>query len=263
MTRLLHMICLLLVPVVAGCPSGWDDDTVPQEDDDDVFDDDDDTTVADDDDTGSPKTPEYPEEEEFFTLAVGNVWRYAETVSADVVPVEDDVWVEVVARWWGPDLDPPRGDDFVAFEIDVDRLYGEDVTYWYGLDGSGALKWLGTRFWSDFLEYEDVEGDETVVLTSGHGEAALIGEEYEGALFLTDRDDFDFSTEASTLETFMYGEGEEVETLGLLVYEHESPIGLQYFEAGWGILGMEIEVGGASTVWTITQCSACPPEANL
>ena len=265
MTRFLPtLLCPLLVLLLAGCPSGWDDPD-PTTDDDDVFldDDDDDDDAVDDDDTGSEDSPEYPDEEEFFGLGLGNTWRYDETVSTDVVPVYDDVWVEIVARWWGRDMDPQWGDEFVAFELYVDRLYGDDFSIWYGLDGTGSLKWLKTRFWLDFFEYEDEEGDGTVVMTSGADEEALLGSVYNAAWFLTDHLDFDFSASADTIETFMYGDGEEVEALGLLVSEHSTQAGLQYFKAGWGILGQEVEVGGASTSWTVTECSICPPEANL
>ena len=267
MTRLHALLfSLLLVPLI-GCPSGWGDPE-PSDDDDDAFGDDDDAaddddTSVDDDDTGSETSPEYPTDEAFFGLALGNTWRYDETISTDIVPLEDDVFVEVVARWWGPDLDPPWGEEFVAFEIKIDRLYGDDVTQWYGLDGSGSLKWLKTRFHLDFFEYEDVDGFGTVIMTSGPDEEALLDMEFEAAWFLTDRNDFDFSTSADTIETFMYGEGEEVESLGLLVLEDGGPIGLQYFKAGWGILGQSVEIGGAATLWTVTECSACPPEANL
>ena len=40
-------------------------------------------------------------------------------------------------------------------------------------------------------------------------------------------------------------------------------MGLQYFKAGWGLLGQEIEVGGELTQWIVTDCSICPPEAGL
>ncbi len=265
MTRFL---LLLSAALLVACPSsGWDDDDTSTDDDDDLFDDDDtsvdDDDAVDDDDTGSETTPEYPTDETFFGLALGNTWRYDETISTDIVPLEDDVNVEVVARWWGPDLDPPWGEEYVAFEIHIDRLYGDDVTQWYGLDGTGALKHLKTRFWLDFFEYEDVDGFGTVIMTSGPDEESLLGMEYDGAWYLTDRNEFDFSSIADTIETFMYGEGEEVETLGLVIEEDAQFIGLQYFKAGWGILGQEVEVGGAATIWTITECSICPPEANL
>jgi hypothetical protein len=268
MTRLYTILfCPLLVLLLAGCPSGWGEPDPGDDDDDDLFDDDDDASddddAVDDDDTGSETSPEYPTEEAFFGLALGNTWRYDETVSTDIVPVEDDVFVEVVARWWGPDMDPAWGEEFVAFEFYIDRLYGDDVTIWYGLDGSGSMKWLKTRFWLDFFEYEDEEGDGTVVMSAGADEEALLGSVYNGAWFLTDRLDFDFSSAADTIETFMYGEGEEVEALGLLISEHSTQVGLQYFKASWGILGQEVEVGGAATLWTVTECSICPPEANL
>jgi hypothetical protein len=266
MTRTLSaLLAFAAMFLLAGCPVTVDDDDASV-DDDDVFDDDDasdDDDAVDDDDTGSDDTESYPAEEAFFSLALGNTWRYDETISTDIVPQYDDVYVEVVARWAGPDLDPPWGAEVVAFELDIDRLYGTDITYWYGLDGTGTLRWLKTRIWDDFFEYEDIEGDGTVLMTTGPDEESLLGMNYDGAWFLTDMDSFDFSTSADTVETFMYGDNEEVEALGLLIWEDGDPVGLQYFKAGWGILGQQVEVGGASTIWEITECTACPPEANL
>jgi len=264
------MRSLLLASILFGLsacgPGGWgnsSNNTDLTTDDDDSFGDDDDATGDDDDVTGSDETTAYPDEEEFFALALGAEWRYDELVSSDTLPVEDDVFVDVRARWAGPDLDPPWPADVVAFEIRVDRLFGQDLTHWYGLDGTGTLRWLKTRVQLDLLEFEDHVGDGSVVLETGADEEALIGRSFEAALMYGDYDGEDFSTSAETIETFMYGDGDEVEALGLLVSEGGDDVGLQYFKARWGLLGQQLELDGASVMWTITECSLCPGSAGL
>ena len=85
----------------------------------------------------------------------------------------------------------------------------------------------------------------------------------EGAWFLADIEGLDFSASASTVETFMYGEGEEVETVGLVISEAGTVVGLQYFKPGWGVLGIAVEVGSQPMNWTIVECSICPESAGL
>jgi hypothetical protein len=126
-----------------------------------------------------------------------------------------------------------------------------------------VLRWLQTSVHTDFFETEDFPGDGTVILFVGPDEEALLGSSYDGVLFLADIEGNDFSATAETIETFMYGEDREVETLGLLVREGGDLVGLQYFEPGWGLVGQSVEVGGALLEWTILECSACPPEAGL
>ncbi|MEE2828571.1 MAG: hypothetical protein VX498_05255, partial [Myxococcota bacterium] len=195
-------------------------------DDDDLADDDD---AADDDDSFSDQTASYPAEEAFLALAVGNTWRYDEVFTSDALPVEDDVLVEVAGRIAGPDLDPPQGNEVVAFQIEIDRLFGRDEVHWYSLDGTGTMRWVKSRISLDFFESEDFAGDGGVVMMTGNSEENLLGARFDLGWFLSDIQGYDFASEAGTIETFMYGDGQEVEALGLVVSEAESPIGLEYF----------------------------------
>jgi len=227
-------------------------------------DDDDDTATADDDDaTGTDEGPSYPTEEAFFGLAVGNRWRYLEVIHQDITPVEDDVLIEVRNKVAGPTLDPAWPDTMAAWEVKLDRLQGQDVTHWYGLDGTGVLRWLHTTVHTDFFETEEFPGDGTVLMFVGPDEDSLLGSDYEGALYLADIEGRDYSASADTIETFPYGEDREVETLGLQIFEGGDLVGLQYFEPGWGLVGQSIQVGSALMDWTILECTACPPEAGL
>jgi hypothetical protein len=98
---------------------------------------------------------------------------------------------------------------------------------------------------------------------SAADELSVIGSSMEGAWFLADIEGLDFSAEASTVETFMYGYDQEVEAVGVVVSEDGVMVGLQYFKPGWGVLGIEVEVGSQPIHWTITECSICPESAGL
>ncbi len=255
------VFCLLL----AGCGGvsiGDDDDGSPADDDDFGLDDDD--AAGDDDDaTGADDGPSYPSEEAFFGFEVGNRWRYLEVVSGDITPVEDDVLIEIRNHVRGDQAPTAWDADMGAWELKIDRLDGQDVTHWYGLDGTGALKWLHTTVHLDFFETDEHPGDGSVVMLVGSDEESLLGATFDAAWFLADLSPNDYSTSADTIETFMYGAGKEVEALGLLVREDDDVLGLQYFKAGWGLLGQDVEIDGQNYQWTIIECTACPPEAGL
>jgi len=254
--RPIHLLlCLLmLVVLTAGCSGS------PPGDDDDAADDDD--TSGDDDDT-SVETASYPEEEAFLGLAVGNYWRYDEVVSGGPVGDVDDVSVTIVNRIAGPELSPPQSDAVVAFEFEVDRLFGRDETHWYSIDGSGTMRWVGSEVTEDFFDTMEYQGDNSIVMWSAADELGVVGSSMEGAWFLADIEGLDFSAEASTVETFMYGDGQEVETVGLVVSEADTMVGLQYFKPGWGVLGIAVEVGSQPMNWTVIECSVCPESAGL
>ena len=254
---------LAFLLLAAGCagpvqpPPGADDDDV-------TFDDDDDSAGDDDDATGTDDGPSYVTEEAFFGLSVGARWRYLEVVHQDITPEEDDVLVEVRNKIPASTLDPEWPAEMAAWEVKLDRLTGQDVTHWYGLDGTGVIRWLHTTLHTDFFETEEFPGDGTVLMFVGPDEDSLLGSAYEGALYLADIEGADYSSSADTIETFVYSGGtREVETLGIQVFEDGDLVGLQYFEPGWGLVGQSVEVGGALLEWTILECSACPPEAGL
>ena len=185
-------------------------------------------------------------------------------VHQDITPKEEDVLIEVRNKVAGPTLDPAWPAEMAAWEVKIDRLDGQDVTHWYGLDGTGVLKWLHTTVHTDFFETEEFPGDGTVVMFVGPDEDALLGTATEAALYLADIEGADYSTSADTIETFIYDGGDrEVESLGIQVFDDGDLIGLQYFEPGWGLVGQSIEVGGALLEWTILECSACPSDAGL
>ena len=122
---------------------------------------------------------------------------------------------------------------------------------------------MKSRVYDDFFEYTDYEGDNSVVLKTAADEAGLLGESFEAVMFQADIAGYDFSSAAQTTETYMYGDDQETEALGLLVSEGGLAVGLQYFKAGWGILGIDTEVGSTSTQWNVIECSACPESAGL
>jgi len=251
----LFLLLLTLAVLALGCSAS------PPADDDDAVDDDDDAS-GDDDDT-SVETASYPEEETFLGLAVGNNWRYEEVMSGGAGGEVDDVRVTVVNRIAGPQLSPPQTDAVVAFEFEVDRLFGRDETHWYSIDGSGTMRWVGSEVIQDFFDTTEYEGDNSIVMWSAADELGVIGSSMEGAWFLPDIEGLDFSAEASTVETYMYGDGQEVETVGLVVSEAGTMVGLQYFKPGWGVLGIDVEVGAQPMNWTIIECSICPESAGL
>jgi hypothetical protein len=260
------MSTLLLLALISACTttSGWSD---PQPDDDDSASDDDDSgsdddDASDDDDTASD-TPSYPEEEAFFALSVGNSWEYDELLSGGPAPQEDVVWVDVVGRLAGPDLDPALPSDLVVFEIRADWLSGRQERHWYGIDGTGAMRWYKTRVQRTPFEGDDFPGDGATVMKMAADKSALLGESYDSVWFLPDVAGYDFRAEGATIETYFYGEGREVEGLGNDVFEGTTPVGIEVVKGGWGLLGFDIEVDGTQIRWTIAQCSACPPDSGL
>jgi len=253
----LHSRLLLLVfsLLLAGCPV-----EDPWADDDDTTDDDD---VGDDDDTAGQETASYPAEEEFLGLAIGNTWRYDEVISGGPSVGEDDVLVEIVSRVAGPDLEPQQFDTVVAFEFEIDRLFGRDESHWYSIDGSGAMRWVKSSVTEDFFDTTEYPGDGGIVMWSAADEWGVIGSSMDSAWFLADIEGIDYDSEASTVETFMYGEDREVEAVGLVVSEEGVMVGLQYFKPQWGLLGFAVDAGSTSTSWTITECSICPASSGL
>jgi hypothetical protein len=273
--RLLLLLLFLPLPLTTiGCRS-WDDGTPPPggDDDDDFSAGDDDSTAGDDDSTAgdddddvtdSPETASYPEEETFFALASGNTWRYVETVSTDAEPLVDDVLVTVLARLAGPDLEPGWPQSYVAFLLDVDRIFGNDSQHWYALDGTNRVRWLKTRIYDDFFEYEDFEGDGSTVYEVVDPKDEEIDRDFDVGWYLEDVDNANWSANCCTPETFFYDEGNrEAETLGSRVFEGGDELGFQYFKPEWGLLGMDLEIEGSGVSWDVIECSACPEEAGF
>ena len=238
-----------------GAPAD-DDDSSPS-------DDDDSSPSDDDDDTSSANTASYPEQEAWYALAVGNTWRYDEVLVDDVEAKDDDIRVTISARIAGEEMDPPQSPAMVVFKFDVDRLFGPNESHWYGIDGTGPLRWVKTRLSADLLGSTDYPGDGSLIATFANSEQALIGAEYQALWFLADVEGHDYSAIVGTDETFFYGDGQEVETLGNQAFEDGNAIGIQYVKPGWGLLGQELTFGSAEVNWTVTECSACPDSAGL
>ncbi len=271
-----NLLPLLVACTLLGCPKwGGDDDTSADDDDlfgdddtagdDDTGDDDtgDDDTGDDDDTTDDPVAPEYADEEEFFALRPGTSWRYLETLSLVPNPVQDDVLVTVVRRLaatelgaWSPELS--------AFELDVDRLTGDDEVHWLGLSGTGALVWLGTEFHTGF-ETKFVEGDGGTLLTMNPDLSALTGASFDAAWFLADEGSTNVGVTANGEAPFLYtaGPADGVDCLETELDRAGSLVGLQYFRPRWGLLGMTIDLSGTGVSWEIIGCSVCPPESGL
>jgi hypothetical protein len=270
-TLLLPLVVIAFaLPSLTGCVIGpWnqggdgtggdDDDSLSADDDDATGDDD----TGDDDDTSSANTASYPAQESWYALAVGNVWRYDEEVVGDVESKSDDVLVTITARIAGEEMDPPQSPAMVVFKFEVDRLFGVNESHWYGLDGSGPLRWVKTSVSADLLGATDYPGDGSLVATYASTEAALIGAEYQALWFYGDIGGHDYSATVASDETFFYGNGAEVETLGNQAFEDLSDIGIQYVKPGWGLLGQQLTFGSNEVTWTITECSACPTSSGL
>jgi hypothetical protein len=262
----------LLLAFLIGCPgtTGWsepdpsddDDSAAPDDDDDATSDDDDDATASDDDDTAGD-TASYPEEEAFFGLSVGNTWEYDEVLSGGPEPIEDVVFVEVVDRVSGPDFDPALPEALTVFEVNVGWLGGRREVHWYGINGTGAMRWYRSRIHSNPFESEEFEGDAETVLKMAADKTALFGESYDSVWFLPDVAGFDYRGEGATIETFFYGEGREIEGLGNDIYEGDTRVGLEVVKGGWGLLGIDVEVDGENIHWEITRCSICPADSGL
>ena len=247
------LLCLLGIWVTA-CGT-----TPPVGNDDDVGDDDD---ASDDDDSTDPGS--YPGEESFLALAVGNFWRYDEVYSGGPDPVEDDVQIEIVDVIAGPDLVPPLGPEVVAFEFEVDRLFGRDETHWYTIDGSGRMLWLKSEVADGFFETVEYLGAGEVVMWSAEDELGILGSSMESVWFMPDIEGIELRAEAETVETYFYGDDQEIESLGVVIYDEGSTmVGLQYFKPEWGVLAMSIDLGSSTVNWTITECSVCPASAGL
>ena len=262
-TALLPALVLLL-----GCPSGLEWDPPPSDDDDSADDDDsstddDDATAADDDDATPPDTASYPDEEAFFLLGLGHSWEFEEQLSGGPTVIDDVVWIDVVDRIAGPDFDESLGDDVVIFEFDVDRLESsEGRTHWYGVNGSGALRWYGTEVTQGFdLTHFDGAGE--TVFKMAPDKEALIGESYDSVWFLPDVAGYDFRAEGATIGTFETEDGVEFDALENDIFEGDDFVGFEVVKGGWGLLSFEINVDGLQTRWTATRCSACPPESGL
>jgi len=247
-------------PWAQGGGGGDDDDSFGSDDDDAVGDDD---GGDDDDATSSQNTASYPQEEAWFALAVGNTWRFEEQVIGDVESKDDDVLVTVVRRIAGEEMDPLQSPAMVVFELEVDRLFGQNEVHWYGLDGSGSMQWVKSRLEADFLESTDYPGDGSTVARYGTSEGDLLGSQYQAIWLRGNLDGHDYSATTSTIETFFYGDAQEVETLGNQVFEDLSEVGIQYVKPGWGLLGQTLTFGSSEVRWTITECSPCPPGAGL
>ena len=261
----LAALAFLLPGCTGSYPGGGDDDDDTSGggntfDDDDTAGDDD---TSGDDDTFSEDTPSYPAEEAWFALAVGNEWEYREDIVGDVVSDVDDVLITVRRRIAGPEMDPVQSAQMVVFEMELNRAVGLDEVHWFGLDGSGSMKWVKTRLFGDFFESDDYPGGGSVVASLAASEAALLGAQYQALWFLGDVDGHDYSATSSTVETYFYGAGQEVETLGNQSFEDQVEIGIQYVKPGWGLVGQQLTFGSTEVTWTITDCSPCPPEAGL
>ena len=150
-----------------------------------------------------------------------------------------------------------------VFELEVDRLFGQNEAHWYGLDGSGSMKWIKSQLEEDFLEATDYPGDGSTVARFGTSETGLLGSAYQAIWLRGNVGGHQYSATTSTIETYFYGNGQEVETLGNQVLEDSSDIGVQYVKPGWGLLGQNLTFGSSEVNWTITECSPCPPGAGL
>ena len=268
MSSLLRLGLIFVVSVTLGCGVGGWSPSPGDDDDDDSFGTDDDDTAGDDDsgdddDTSSANTASYPTQEAWYALGLGNTWRYDEVVVGDVAAKDDDVLVTITARIAGEEMDPVQSPAMVVFKFEVDRLFGANEAHWYGLDGSGPLRWVKTRLFADLLGSTDHPGDGSLVATYAASDAALIGAQYEALWFYADIGGHDYSATVGNDETFFYGNGQEVETLGNQAFEDLSDIGIQYVKPSWGLLGQQLTFGSDEITWTITECSVCPPDAGL
>ena len=243
----------LSIAACSGSPSLGDDDDTADDDD-----------TSDDDDAAGTEPASYPSEEAFLALSVGNSWRYDEVVSGGPNPLEDDVQIEVVDVIAGPDLSPPLAESVTAFEFEVDRLFGRDETHWYTIDGSGRMLWLKSQITDGFFETEEYLGAGEVVMWAAEDELGILGSSMDSVWFQPDIEGLELNTEAQTVETYMYGDGQEIESLGIVVFDSEGTfVGLQYFKPEWGILGVSLDLGSTTVEWKITECSVCPESAGL
>jgi len=216
-TLLLPLVAFAFaLPALTGCVvgawnqgggAGGDDDDSFSTDDDDATGDDD---TGDDDDTSSANTASYPAQESWYALGLGNIWRYDEVVVGDVESKSDDVLVTITARIAGEEMEPPQSPAMVVFKFEVDRLFGINESHWYGLDGTGPLRWVKTSLSADLLGSSDYPGDGSLVATYANTEADLIGAEYHALWFYGDIGGHDYSATVASDETFFYGDGAEV-----------------------------------------------------
>ena len=247
----------------AACPtfdspdlSDDDDAWNPVDDDDDATDDDDDAT-DDDDDVVDPG-PAYPEDEQWFALAVGNRWRYTETVDAGGgEPVVDDVIVQIVSRRVGSSLDERWGEDMAAFEILIDRALGTNATHWLGLDGTDAMKWLRTVVHDPFGDVV-TDGDGEVVFKRAAVATDLVGETYDTGWYLTDVDGLNFSAVTATEGSHQLPNGQFIDALENDLLEGGETVGVQRVRGFVGLLGFEVSLGGGGIEWDVVECSVCP-----
>ncbi len=267
---------LLFAVLLAGCPTfGADDDDVSDDDDlfsgddDDATGDDDDSVAddddaADDDDDSIPSVPIYGDEETYFALSPGNTWRFTETTAAVPDPVIDDVVVTVVQRLSAVILPGDWEDDMAALEITIDRVFGDDETHWYGLNGTGTVYWLGSELQSGF-DVETIEGDGGTVLSGAANLDDLAGDSFDAAWFLADDGETSLDTEAVGEAPCLYDGGpkEGVDCLETIVERGGADAGFQYWKPSWGLLGMEIELSGSPRTWDIEACSVCPGSSGL
>jgi hypothetical protein len=234
--------------------------------DDDATDDDDATAddATDDDDVVDPG-PSYPDEEVWFALAVGNRWRYEETVDVGgAEPAVDDVIVQILSRRVGSSLDPKWGDDMVAFEILVDKALGVNFTHWHGIDGTGVMKWLRTVKHDAFGD-QVTDGDGEVIFRlatsdpdlAPNDEKGTPGASYETGWYITDIDGFNYSAETITVGSHQLPNGVFIDVLENDLKEGGASIGTQRVRGRQGLLGFELSIGGAGIEWDVTECNVC------
>ena len=269
MRRALLILGILLV----GCPT-WGDDDDAATDDDDAFGDDDDAgdddDVADDDDAGDdddstndPGAPEYADEELWFALRPGTSWRYTETISVVPNPIVDDVLLTVVRRLPASDLGE-WSPEITALELELDRLAGDDETWYLGLSGTGALIWLGTELHTGF-ETEVIDGDGGLILTKTNDLSTLEATSFDAAWFVPDEGPTNVDVTANGEAPYVYDAGppEGVDCLETELERASSFAGLQYFKPEWGLLGMTLDLSGSGVTWEVVACSVCPAESGL
>ena len=248
---------IVAILLLSACPTGYtpldDDTTASFTGDDDGTDDDstDDDDTADDDASGDDDgTPEasWPADEAAFGLQPGNEWEFLETITADAGEFEDDVLITVAGAFSGPSIGPEWDSTVVAYEFVVDRALGADQRHWYGVDGSGRMFWMATET-DNGLETISYPGDGGVVLTDEADPEDLLEESFDAVFCLTDIEGNDFSTTVGNIVEYTPPDAGLIEVLELSVYSNTQFRGTLLWEPGFGLRGLDVELGGGTITW--------------
>jgi hypothetical protein len=144
----------------------------------------------------------------------------------------------------------------------VDRALGDNVTHWYGIDGTGVMMWLRTIKHDPFGD-QTTDGGGEVVFRFAVTDPELEGATYETGWFLTDIDGFDYSAETITVGSHQLPNGTFIDALENDLQEGGASIGTQRVRGRWGLLGFEMSAGGAGVEWAVVECNVCPPASGL